>query len=404
MNATMLTATTVGTSDPLATGPAQSVPELLAAAEVAADAREWDHAAELLDGAPAEGSVLSKRAFYLSRAARYGEARHVLEALCVKEPQNCRWPYMIGYQYLQECSYDSAVLWLRKAYLLNPRHIATLYKLALARREQGEIIRSKLAAMEVLKLWHALPEARQDRDAKTFAKASYMLGLMQCDRDPRGALPLFEQAAVHDASDHDKHYRLGKTYRRLGRTADALTVLRRAARIKPNTNYIELESAEALADNDESSDAVRCLERGARGVRGWQAWKAARIALRLERPHEAQRLLGEAARDRQVKRSPKYEQLRADVDAAVAVAPRASVEKQARGGEAQRRRSTQSGTGRVHNLKPERGFGFLVDDGDGEHCHFKLKGGPTLSRGQRVRFVRSDTDRGPAARDVQPAN
>ena len=65
MNATMLTATTDGTSDALATGLAQSVPELLAAAEVAADAREWDHAAEMLDGAPAEGPVLSKRAFYL---------------------------------------------------------------------------------------------------------------------------------------------------------------------------------------------------------------------------------------------------------------------------------------------------------------------------------------------------
>ena len=64
----------------------------------------------------------------------------MLEALCKGEPQNYRWPYMIGYQYLQERSYDSAVRWLRKAYLLNPRHIAILYKLALARREQGEII------------------------------------------------------------------------------------------------------------------------------------------------------------------------------------------------------------------------------------------------------------------------
>ena len=258
--------------------------------------------------------------------------------------------------------------------------------------------------MEVLKLWHALPEARRDRDAKTFAKASYMLGLMQCDRDPRGALPFVEQAAVHDASDHDKHYRLGKTYRRLGRTADALTALRRAARIKPNTNYIELESAEALADNDEASDAVRCLERGVRGVRGWQAWKAARIALRLERPHEAQRLLGEAARDRQVKRSPKYEQLRADVDTAVAVATaRVCGEASAWG------RGSAAPFDPIRDregAQPAAGAGVRLsrNDGDGEHCHFKLKGEFTLSKGQRVRFVRSDTDRGPAARDVQPAD
>lgn len=387
-----------------ATAEEQSVPELLAAAEAAAEAKEWDRASELLAGAPGDVPTLSKRAFCLSRAARYEKARGLLEALCVMEPQNSRWPYMVGYQYLQERSYDDAVLWLRRAYRLNPGHIGNLYRLALARREQGDIRRSQLAAMEVLKLWHALPESQRDRDSKTFAKASYLLGLMQCDRDPRGALSLFEQAVAHDGGDHDKHYRLGKTYRRLGRTADALAALRRAARIKPNTNYIELELAEALADNDEAGDAVRCLERGSRGVRGWQAWKAARIALRIERPHDAQRLLREAARDRQVKRSPKYEQLRADVDTAVAVAPPAPVEKQACGGGAQRHRSTQSGTGRVHNLQPERGFGFLVDDGDGEHCHFKLKGGLTLSKGQRVRFVRSDTDRGPAARDVQPAD
>jgi Tfp pilus assembly protein PilF len=289
---------------------------------------------------------------------------------------------MIGYQYLQERSYDDAVLWLRNAYRLNPKHIRNLYRLAQARRQQGETGRSQLAAMEVLKLWHALPEDQRDRDAKSFAKASYMLGLMQCDSDPHGAVALFEQAATYDSSDHNKHYRLGKTYRRVGRLGDALTSLHRAARIKPNTSYIEMELAEALADNDQTVDAARCLGRGVHGVRGWQAWKAARIALRVERPHDAQRLIGEAARDRQVKHSPKYEQLRAEVDEAVAVARSASGEKRADGIKDRRPRSTRSGIGRVHNLQPERGFGFLVDEDDGEHCHFKLKGGVALRKGQ----------------------
>lgn len=249
--------------------------------------------------------------------------------------------------------------------------------------------------MEVLKLWHALPEDKRAREAKTFAKASYMLGVMQEDRDPSGALELFEQSVSHDTGDHDKHYRLGKTLRRLGRREEALAALRRAARIKP-TGYIELELAATLADFGKNDEAARHLARGTRGIRGWPATKAARIALRLDRPHDAQRLLADAARERKVRTSPNYERLKGDVQEALAeVLPESFASDTETLTGAQR-------TGRIHHVRPERGFGFLIDDTDGARCHFKLRRGRTLGSRQRVRFVRADTDRGPAARDVQP--
>jgi len=390
---------TAHTSAPAEAAHAGGSAQLLAAAETAAYAKEWDRACGLLAGGGETTEVLAKRAFCLSRAARFREARELLEQLHARDPRSFQWAHMIGYQHLQEKAYDRAVPWFLKAYAVNPTHLKNLYRLGQARRQQGETVRAKLCAMEVLKLWHALPEDKQAREAKTFAKASYMLGVMQEDRDPRGALELFQQSVAHDTGDHDKHYRLGKTLRRLGRRDEALAALRRAAGIKP-TGYIELELAAALADSGQSGEAARHLARGIRGIRGWPATKAARIALRLDRPRDAQRLLADAALERGVRSSPDYERLKGEVHEALAAAPLATAESSASACEAL---SGAPRAGRIDHVRPERGFGFLIDDTDGDRCHFKLRRGMTLRAGQHVRFVRADTDRGPAARDVQPA-
>lgn len=76
--------------------------QLLAAAETLADAREWERACALLAGAGETTEVLAKRAFFLSRAERFGEARELLEQLHARDPQNFQWVHMIGYQHLQE--------------------------------------------------------------------------------------------------------------------------------------------------------------------------------------------------------------------------------------------------------------------------------------------------------------
>lgn len=391
-----------------ATATMRTVEELLAAAEKAAQATDWGRAADLLADAPDQVRVLDKRAFYLSRAKRYEESREVLVLLRAKEPTNFLWPHMTGYQFYEEQRYAEAVPWLLQAYKLNPTHLRNLYRLAQARRHQGELVRATLAAAQVLKLWHALPTEAQEREAKTLAKASYLLARMQVDRDPQGALPLLEQAAEHDGSDHDKHYMLGKTYRRAGQPEAGLGALRCAQRIKPGRVYIELELADALADAGEHEEAVRHLNRALRAARGWQAWKAARVALALGQAADARRMLDVAARERKVQRSPQYKELKTKVDAA---APEEESQRRAREPSRPRRGGGQGGrsqspsgapsTGKVHHVRADRGFGFLVDDADGERCYFKLKG-DTFADGQPVRFIRGDTERGPAARNVRP--
>jgi tetratricopeptide (TPR) repeat protein/cold shock CspA family protein len=357
----------------------------------------------LLADLPEEIRVLDKRAFYLSRAKRYEESRQVLAVLRGLEPTNFLWPHMTGYQYYEEGRYAEAVPWLLEAYRLDPTHLRNLYRLAQARRHQGELLRAKFAAVEVLKLWHALPTEAKERESRTLAKASYLLGLWQVDRDPRGALALFQQAAEHDPGDHDKHYRLGKTHRRVGQTEQAVAALRRAQRIKPGRGYIEMELAEALRLAGQDEEAARHLSRAMRDARGWQAWKAARIAADLGRNEDARQMLDVAARDRTVRHASLYNELKAKLESA---APRAS-----RGGHVVKRRhrprrgkgaaEPAPHTGKVEHVRAAKGFGFLVDDADGERCYFKLPDSQSLSDGQPVRFRRADTKRGPAARDVR---
>ena len=380
-----------------APAPEPNIEKLLADADQAASKNEWERAISILDGAPDLVRVLDKRAFYLSRAKRYDEACNTLAVLREREPANFLWQHMTGYQYYVQERYVEAVPWFVEAFRLNRTHIRNLYRLAQSRRHQGELVRAQRAAAEVRRLWFALAEPARQREAKTFAKASYLLGKLLADRDPRAAIEPLQQAAEHDPSDHDKHYLLGKTYRRLGEREAALQALGRARRIKPNRAYIELEYAAALAEDGKPDEATECLTR-VRGVRGWQAWKAARVALAVDCLDDAQRWLKVAAKDSDVATSPKYDELKAALESAIAERPPPET---ATPGPVESPSGDGRHHGKVHHIRGERGFGFLVDDTDGERCYFKLTGDRRLSANDAVEFVRADTKRGPAAREVR---
>ena len=373
-----------------------TVDQLLTAADQAAAKNDWERAIDILAPAPDEVHVLDKRAFYLSRAKRYDDAPAVLATLREKEPTNFLWHHMTGYQYYAEQRYEEAVPWLVEAYKLNPKHIRNLYRLAQTRLHQGEALRARLGAEQVLKLWHELPDEARQREVKTFAKASYLLGRMQAERDPRGAIELLKQAAENDPGDHDKHYMLGKTYRRLGEHQPARESLARARRLKPGRPYIELESANVLAAEGNIEEARQCLRR-VRGVRGWQAWKAARVALAIRAVDDAKRWLAIAARDRDVASSPKYDEVKAAVDAAALEQPEPEAPESSSG----ERDAEARHLGKVHHIRADRGFGFLVDEADGARCYFKLVDNAELSAKDAVEFIRADTERGPAARAVR---
>jgi len=381
-----------------------STAALLTEAAKAADAKDWNRAADTLKDCPQTIEVLDKRAFYLSRAKRYDESREVLALLREKEPQNFLWQHMTGYQYYEEQRFAEAVPWFVEAYRLKPDHVRNLYRLAQCRRNLGEADKAARGFAHVLKLWHALAKDAQDREAKTMAKASYQLGKRQAGTDPRGAIGLLEQAVEHDAGDHDKHYMLGKTLRRVGHAEDGLEELERAQRIKPGRSYIELELADALAAAGRAQEATRMFSRLTRNLKGWQAFKGARIACDMDRLGDARHLLDVAAKTTEVRGSPRYEELSARVpEQPAAPQPTRKLERQPGGQRKRHPQRSEAATGKVDHVRRDRGFGFLVDDSDDERCYFKLPEGQDLAPGQAVSFARYGTSCGPAARDVRAA-
>ena len=104
-----------------------------------------------------------------------------------------------------------------------------------------------------------------------------------------------------------------------------------------------------------------------------------------------------AAKDSDVATSPRCEEVKAALESAVAERPRpeaATPEPVESSGDGRHQ-------GKVHHIRGERGFGFLVDDSDGARCYFKLTADRRLSANDAVEFVRADTERGPAAREVR---
>lgn len=376
--------------------------QALADAAAAADRKEWERAADLLVDAGNSTEVLDKRSFYLSRAKRYDEALELFEILREREPRNFLWHYMTGYQFAIQERFAESLPFYREALRLNDSHIKSWWRAANALARTGDERKAVVCAGRVLKLWHALPGDAKDQDRSSFGKASYLLGKIQMRSDPHSAIPLLEQALEVDPQDPHRNYRLGKALRYANRPADALPYLRRAMKLKPGDTNIETELAIVLARTGDKGEAEALLRRLEQRLRGWDLIKGGQVALDLERPHFALRLLKRAERDGATRGNDRLGDL---LTRALEEAKNAPPEKSSGSGERLERQREQrgasaAGTGCVAVVNEERNFGFLVDD-SGIRRHFRPNG-VELRRGLRVRFTPLDAEKGPAARDLRP--
>lgn len=379
-----------------------SATALLEQAAKLAERLAWSEAADLLAG-PDATDVLARRSFYLSRAKRYEEALEVLAELRRREPKMVRWPYMTGYQYYERQLYAEALPWYEQARALDPDHLSTNYRLAHTYHQLGRERDAVMAAGRVLRLWHAASDEVKERERRKLANASYLIGRDVMNRgDHRNAIELLVQAVDNDPSDHNKHYRLGKALRHTGQSAAAVVSLRHALKLKPRVTYVEVELAAALADAGEQVESERLLARIASHCRGWDAYKGGQLATRLSQPTLAVELLERATHDRLTRNEPR---VRAALAAARVAAPATRSASDERGhADAvthDDERDGQRGEGVVAVVRPERGFGFLVD-AEGTRRHFRLRGPRRLEVGDRVSFVAVSADKGPAARELQP--
>lgn len=377
------------------TGNAPTREGLLTQAEHAAEQKEWSQAADLLAAAGDATGILDKRAFYLSRAKRYDEALDAVATLRTREPDNFLWPYMTAYQYYAQERYDEAIPWFREALKRNPKHLKSWWRAANALSKCGREQEAVRCGGRVLRLWHELPAEAQERERTNLAKASYFLGKVQMRNDPVGAIELLKQAVTHDPSDPHKHYRLGKALRYARRAADGVDHLRQARVLKPGDGNIELELALCLGRSGERDEALTILRRRAERLRGWDLLKGGQLALDLEDAALALTLLERAGRDRLTRDDARVKTALA-AGRAAAPTPTDSSTLEAMGAGTDAR-----SVGRVDVLRPERNFGFLVDENDRIRRHFRLRGLGQLRVGDRVSYLPFEGDKGPAARELE---
>lgn len=379
--------------------------ERLASAAVAAEAKDWSGAADLLATGPQTDEIVDKRGWYLSRAKRYAEAVEVFTELRKRRPHDYRPPYMIGFQYYQQDHWRESLPWFAEALTHKPDHIKSMWRSAHALEQAGDDKQAALMAGRLLQLWHELPPSRQEEDRKSVAKASFLLGRRQLARDPAGAADLFAQATELEPDDPFMQYRHAQALRRSGRGREALPAAERAHRLKRGDPNITVEYAEALAANGRRAEAVKALAHGARRCSGWKAYQAGKLALQLDDPRLAVDLLRNAERDRTVRSDPGLKGALAEAisRAGASGADRPSHNPRRRRGSGRPASGGEgsAGHGLVAVLRIDRGFGFLVDDA-GVRRHFRLDSADDLAQGQEVTFVPVAAAKGPAANNVCP--
>ena len=367
-------------------------PELLARAAAAAGRLEWSEAADLLVGAGTGSDVLDKRAFYLSRAKRYSEALEILAELRKRRPDDFMPLYMTGYQYYEQKEYAEAVTWFDQALERRPDHIKLCWRRAYALSAIGRSPDALESAARVLRLYHALPSQDRDSHRQTFAKASHMLGKAELDKGrAHDAVPFLEQAVEADPSDPYHIYLLGKAHRRTGSPNEAVADLRRARGLKQGDLSIELELAASLLAIGDKEGCVAGIARIESRCRGWQAFKGGRLAQEAERPELAIRLLERAAQDRDTRGETSVKDALAAARASNQRPDSSSTSKAVAD-------STRIAFGAVDVVKPDKGFGFLIDE-SGTRRHFRLRD-DSIHKGDKVRFVPAEASKGPAAKDV----
>jgi len=377
---------------------------LVGEAAAAAKELEWEKAANLLAQAGSSSFVLDKRVWYLSRAKRYAEALEILDVLRQREPGNFRHWYMTASQYYEQQHYSDSIALFEESLKRKPDHLQSNWRLAYALHKLGREAHAAPLAARVLQIWHTLQDDERERLAKCAARASHMLAVPQIWQYSEDAVALLNQAVDLEPDDPYHRYRLAQALIRLGRRTDALTVIRKARNLKPGDPSIELEYASILVKSGDTEGALATISRLERRLHGGFAFKAGRLALEAEAPSLSLRLLKVAQRDPATRSSPNLQKL---LDQAQSIVPSPAASIQARPLPSPLIEQTEDdkdqSSGRVQIVRPDRHFGFLIDERDGSRRHFRLDVRWQLRPGDIVLFKPVEAQKGPAADDVRPA-
>jgi len=229
------------------------------------DSNDWGDAVVHLTAALHDNleelDAVDKLGFALSRTKQYPEAIRVYGFLRRKEPDEAKWPYMIGYQYYAQERWREAIQYFDRALELNPEYMMVMYRRGYALERLGNHEAAIEALMGYVNCRRNLTEAERRRHRRNYGKVCYTLGKahLNMDQPDKAELPLLAAVRV-DGEDPDRRYQLGKCYLQNGKADNAVEQLKIANDLQPNTHYIvdRLGQAYVQLGNLEEAERLYC--------------------------------------------------------------------------------------------------------------------------------------------------
>jgi tetratricopeptide (TPR) repeat protein len=188
------------------------------------------------------------------------------------DPDDLRWPYLLGHVYLFMVDRTKAIAAFERALSLRPNDVPTLVQLGDARLDAGQVEAAESLFLKAVSLQSGSAVALFGAGRAAFARQSY-----------RGAVDYFERALAADSQASAIHYPLAMSYRALGDREKASAHLARRGDTWPTQPDPLMQQAALL----ESATLYESRGVQALGANEWAAAVAAfRKALELN-PNDA---------------------------------------------------------------------------------------------------------------------
>jgi tetratricopeptide (TPR) repeat protein len=216
----------------------------------------------LHERAPNNLETWGKLGFAFSRNEQYQEAIQVFDELCMKQPTEPKWHYMVGYQYYQQKLWAKAISRFDKALAVKPGYVKVLYRKGYAHTALGQEKEAIEALTGCIAHWEKMTATAQEYDRPSYGKAQFQLGKIYLKKGLTfKARRHLQIVAEIDSQDHDVLYELGQCYLKLDQFNEALNTLQAADQVKPGVDYILDRLAQAHAKKGDYSAAERVYQR-----------------------------------------------------------------------------------------------------------------------------------------------
>jgi tetratricopeptide (TPR) repeat protein len=402
------------------------------------NAKQWTQAAEayehLLKQNPDNPELLQSCAWCLSRDQQHDKAVKHFSRLNELAPKVAKWPYMIGYQYYDQQRWEEAISWFDKALNLHDKYVVVLYRKGYAHRQLEQVGPALDLFSRCRAAWSALPDGTlKEKDRKNCAKAAYHQGslLLSKSRSIAGdstsqAAEILREAVELDPRDANHHYKLGVALLNACHVKEAIESFRQADRLSRGKDYVLDKLAQAYVADGHTEKAEECYVRiPFRNRKAYVNRNYGKLLITAAKLADAEQILHRAIEQEQRNHYGHYylarvlTELRRYREAASELREACKLKRDTYNSEFTEAADLLEKIGKEHpealeqgkpdrgaiqTFNRDRGFGFIHTD-DEKRRFFHISNWcdeVDPKPGLRVEFVPTETEKGPAANNVQP--